>query len=97
MGRIVRDVGETEIEKFPCGGGACACTTSVPEAVCVVVPLVPVIVNGYVPGVTPVVPTVSTDDPAPVTEAGANTAFGSPVAEKLTALEKPPVVPTVTL
>ena len=97
VGRIVLEVGETEIEKSPCGGGACAWTTSVPDAVRVVAPLVPMTVNGYDPGATPLVETVSVEDPAPFTNVGENAPFGNPLWVKSTSLEKPPVALTVTL
>lgn len=89
----VRDVGEAEIEK--------PLTTRLTVAVRTREPLVPVTVIGYVP------PTVvasalkaKVDVPAPVTDAGVNTAeapAGSPVVVRATAPVKPPRAPIVTV
>ena len=64
-------------------------------------PLVPVIVNGYVPvGVVPAVATVIVDEPDVVTDAGLKLAVapdGSPLALKVTVPEKPPEGVTVAV
>ncbi len=91
---IVADVGETETVKSPVGAGW---TTSVAETECVVPPLVPVIVKGYVPGLIEVVSTDNVDDPEPVTAAGVNVPFARPVWDKATELENPLSAPTVTV
>jgi len=53
------------------GGGGCALTTKLTVAVCVRLPLVPVIVSVDVPtGVLPLVVTVNVELPVPVTVAG---------------------------
>ena len=96
-GITVRDDGDTEIEKSGGGPVGTDWTTRLACTVCVVDPLVPVIVNGYVPGVIADVLTVSVDDPEPVTDAGANAPFARPLSLRLTVPEKPPVAPTETV
>jgi len=66
------------------GGGGCAFTTRLTVAVCVSVPLVPVIVTVEVPaGVLPLVVTVIVDVPDPVTVAGEKLAVVAPVGNPL--------------
>lgn len=81
-------------------GATGAVTTSVTEAVCVVVPLVPVIVNGKVPvGVVLVVVTVSVELPE-VSGVGLNVPVapaGSPLTVRSTDPVKPPVGVTVAV
>ena len=91
---IVADAGETEIVKSPVGAGW---TTSVAGTECVVPPLVPVIVKGYVPGLIDVVSTDNVDDPEPVIAAGVNVPFAKPVWDRLTELENPLRAPTETV
>jgi hypothetical protein len=68
-------------------------TTSVTVAVCVTLPLVPVIVKVDVPtGVLPVVVTVNVEFPAPVTVAGEKPAVapvGNPLAASVTTPPNP--------
>jgi len=70
------------------GGGGCELTTRLTVAVCVTLPLTPLIVNVDVPsGVFPAVVTVSVELPVPVTVAGAKLAVapaGSPLALNVT-------------
>jgi hypothetical protein len=74
-------------------------TTSVTGAVCVIVPLLPVIVSGKEPGVVAVVVvTVNVDDPEEIA-AGENVLdapVGKPVADSATLPVNPPVGVTVT-
>ena len=93
---IVRELGVAVSVKF----GA-ALTTSVAVALCVRLPLVPVIVIVYVPvGVLEAVVTLSAEDPEPVTEVGLNVPVapvGSPVTLNVTAPLKPLNAPTVAV
>ena len=96
-GITVRELGATEIEKSGGGPTGTDWTTSVAENDRVTEPLVPVIVNGYVPTGIAEVLTESVDDPDPVTDAGVNVPFGNPLWLRFTVPEKPPVAPTVTV
>jgi hypothetical protein len=91
---IVAEDGETEIVKSPAGTDW---TTSVAETECVVPPLVPVIVKGYVPGLIEVVSTDNVDEPEPVTDGGVNVPFARPVWDSPTELENPFSAPTLTV
>jgi hypothetical protein len=75
------------------GGGGCALTTKLTVAVCVRLPLIPVIVSVDVPtGVLPVVVTVNVELPVPVTVAGEKLAVvpaGNPLALSVTAPVNP--------
>jgi len=84
-------LGLAEIVKS--GGGGCAFITKLTVAVCVRLPLIPVIVSVDVPtGVLPVVVTVNVELPVPVTVAGEKLAVapaGNPLALSVTAPVKP--------
>ena len=75
--------------------------TNEAEAVCDKVPLVPVIIKGYVPEASvPVVAMVSVDVPEPVTEGGlkvAPSALGWPLTLRFTVPAKPFCAPTLTV
>jgi hypothetical protein len=83
------------------GGGGCETTAKLTVAVCVSVPLVPVIVSVDVPtGVLPVVVTVSVELPDPVTVAGEKLAVaptGSPLALSVTPPLKLPIAATLVV
>ena len=93
----VCEAGEAAIEKSPTTG---ALTTRVTEAVCVVEPLVPVIVNGKLPvGVVLLVVTESVELPE-VSDAGLNVPLapaGSPLTVRFTVPVKPPLGVTVAV
>ena len=71
-------------------------TTSVTVAECVRLPLVPVIVSGYVPAAAVPVATVSVEVPDAVTEAGLNVAV-APAGTPLTLNDTLPAKPFIAL
>ena len=79
------------------GGGGTAATVMLTFAVCVKLPLVPVMVSGYVPsGVVALVVTVSVELPDPVTVVGTKLGVapaGSPLALSVTTPLKPSTAP----
>ena len=92
----VCDAGEAEIVK----SGLLMMNVTVVEWT--VLPLVPVIVNVYVPGAATLPAIIFSEDvpEPPVTDAGVNTAVvpaGLPVTDKLTVLLKPFTLPMVTV
>ena len=93
----VCDAGDAVTEKSPTTG---AVTTSVTEAVCVVVPLVPVMVNGKLPvGVVLLVVMVSVELPE-VSGVGLNVPLapaGNPLTVRSTFPVNPPLGVTVAV
>ena len=77
------------------------CTTKLTVAVCVKLPLVPVMVSVYVPAaVVLAVETLNVEEPEPVTEAGFNVAVtpaGAPLTLSATAPLNPPLGVTFTV
>lgn len=96
--RMLRLLGDAERLKLGCGAGL---TVRVIDVVCVKLPLVPVIINEYVPpAVVLVVFTVSVDVPEPVTVLGLKPGVapvGSPLTLSPTTPLNPFSDPTVTV